>query len=323
MLSPRWFYQVKEGEWKSLTSEGGRFFEQVIGRRPAEYRPQQTKQFARVIDNQDAAKAWLAFIGMADYAGDRVTHFFADDRVYDLAFKSRPTIEYWDAFGSANEWDQLRERQLELVQGDAAQYLLAHFNLQFVNSFIPSPQRYRELALNEGVKARKIQKASGSFTTSERDQDAYLADNRTYQTWRLMANMKELLAEIVSQVLARKYGPLTNDVSTALLRSFEAAEFSAAGEIRERAQAAAFAPELSKDQVFGRILRMLHHVCQQFWEDKKQVLLSTSRLRTLLLKREIAAEVKDLVWQVDQRVGLDRPWKPEGVTFVHSLPSLK
>ena len=323
MLIPRWFYQVKEEEWKSLTSEGARFFEQVVGRRPAEYKPEPTRSFARVVDNQDAAKAWLAFIGMADYAGDRVTHFFADEKVYDLAFKSRPTPDYWKSFGASLDWDQARDTQLEPSQGSASQYLLAYFALQFENGFIPSPQKYRDLALKEGVSAGRIHKSSGSYTTPEREQDVYLSDNRTYQTWRLMANMKELLAEIVSQVLVRKYGPLDEETSSALLRSFEAKEFINSAEIREKAQAAASAPELAKSEVFGRILRMLHYVCQQFWEDKKQSLLSTSRLRTLLLKREIASSLKDLVWQTNERIGFDRPWKPEGVTFINSLPSLK
>jgi len=88
------------------------------------------------------------------------------------------------------------------------------------------------------------------------------------------------------------------------------------------AQSASAAPELRKDEVYSRILRMLKHVSQQFWEDKKQQLLSTSRLRTLLLKREIAAEFKSMAWQIDQRIGLDRPWKPEGVTFLESLPPI-
>jgi hypothetical protein len=275
-----------------------------------------------VIDNQEAAKAWLAMIGMADYAGDRVTHFFSDDVVYNLAFKSCPPEEYWKSFGESIEWDKGRSALFAPIQGSASQYLLAHFILKFVNGFIPSPQKYREIALNEGVKAGRIKKASGHFTSSEREQDDFLAENRTYQTWRLMANMKELLAEIVSQTLVRRYGALERMTCDCLLKSFEAAEFVLSGDIREVAQKAAIAPELAKQEVFGRILRMLHFVSQQFWEDKRQSLLSTSRLRTLLLKRDIATAVKDVVWQTNERIGLDKPWKPEGVTFIQSLPPL-
>ena len=322
LLEPKWFYQLKEGEWKSLTSESARFFEQVVGYRASDFKPEPTRQFARVVDNQDAAKAWLAFIGFADQSGDRVTHFFGDDSVYDLAFNTRPSEEYWSQFARSTDWDKMRSDCLDRQQGRAEQYLLAYFLWQFVNGFVPSPQSYREQGLNEGVQAGKITKASGSFTSSPMDQDTYLADNRTYQTWRLMANMKELLVEAASQILARRYGGLDASVCKDLLHSFEADHFLRMGEIREIAQTASIATDLKPSQVYGRVLRMLHHVSQQFWEDKKQTLLSTSRLRTLLLKREVAADFKDMVFQVDKRVGLDRPWKPEGVTFLESLPSL-
>ena len=322
LLNPRWFYQLKEGEWKSLTSEGGRFFEQVVGYRASDFRPEAGRQFGRVIDNQDAAKAWLAFIGFADQSGDRVTHYFADENVYDLAFNSRPSEQYWYEFSKSTDWDKKRHEGLEQQQGSASQYLLAYFVWQFVNAFVPSPQKYRTQGLDEGVKAGKITKASGSYTTASKDQDAFLAENRTYQTWRLMANMKELLVEAVAQILARKYGPLDSAVCMDLLNSFEAKLFFSSGDVREVAQAASSAPELRSEQVYSRVLRMLQYVSQQFWEDKKQQLLSTSRLRTLLLKREIATEFKDMVWQTDQRTGLDRPWKQEGLSFLDSLPSV-
>jgi AIPR protein len=323
MLSPRWFYQVKEGEWDSLTSEQSRFFEQVVGFKASDFKPIPSKKAGRVIDNQEAAKAWLAFIGFGDEAGDRVTHFFAEDKIYDLAFSSRPTAKYWESFSNTNDWDKGREELLESKQGEASQYLLAFFIWQFVNGFVPSPQKYREMSLNEGVAAGKIKKASGSFTSNEREQDAYLAESDTYQTWRLMANMKELLAETVSQVLARRYGALDGETSSRLLASFEANAFRQSAEIREIAQRAAQAGELEDQEVFGRIMRMLHFVSQQFWESKKQQLLSTSRLRTYLLKRDIAASLKTLVWEYNSRINLDRVWKPQGKTFINSLPLIK
>jgi hypothetical protein len=191
-----------------------------------------------------------------------------------------------------------------------------------VSGFIPSPQKYREQALDEGVSAGKISKASGSFTTPAKDQDEYLAGNQSYQTWRVMANMKELLVEATSQVLARRYGPLDQAVCEKLLGAFEAATFAKSGDIREVASVSAVAPDLKKEQAFGRILRMLHFVSQQFWEDKRDQLLSTSRLRTVLVNRSAAEAFKTMLWQVDRRVALDRPWKPEGVTFLDSLPPL-
>jgi len=31
MIDPKWFYQLKEGEWDSLTGESAHFFEQIVG----------------------------------------------------------------------------------------------------------------------------------------------------------------------------------------------------------------------------------------------------------------------------------------------------
>ena len=323
LLPTRWFYQLKEGEWDSLTSEQARFFEQVVGFKASEFRPVPTRKSGRVIDNQEAAKAWLAFIGFADVAGDRVTHFFSEDPIYDLAFGSRPTPDYWTDFSLALDWDKDRVSKLERKQGEAIQYLLAYFVWQYINGFVPSPNKYREMALAEGVSSGRIHKASGSITSTEREQDTFLSDNDTYQTWRLMANMKELLAEVVSQVLARRYGPLDTPKSLALLTSFEAKSYILSGDTRQQAQDASVAKDLSNPDVFARILRMLHFVCQQFWEDKKQQLLSTSRLRTYLLKRDISASLKKLVWEYNDRVNIDKIWKPQGKTFLQSLPDLK
>ena len=98
-LSPGWFLQVKEGEWESITDEVGRFFESIVGQSMAAFRPNPRVKRGRVIDNQEAAKAWLAFIGFADKAGERVAHFFADADTYDLSFGRRPTVQYWYEFG--------------------------------------------------------------------------------------------------------------------------------------------------------------------------------------------------------------------------------
>jgi hypothetical protein len=323
LLAPRWFYQLKEGEWKSLTGESGRFFEQVVGFKPSEFRPDPARQNGRVIDNQDAAKAWLAFIGFADESADRVTHYFAEDAVYNLAFHSRPSAEYWKQFASSVDWHHSRLTLIERYQGDAIQYLLAFFLWQFVNAYIPSPQKYREQSLNEGVRSGKITKSDGSFTSSQREQDAFLAENRNYQTWRLMANMKELLVEATSQILTKKYGPLTPETCKQVLHSFEGEVFLRTGDTREIAQRAVSADDFPPDHAISKIIRMLHYVAQQFWEEKRALLLSTSRLRTLLIKREVAADFKKLTLEISQRVGLDKPWKPEGKSFIESLPDLK
>ena len=320
LLNPRWFLQVKEGEWESLTQEGGRFFKQVVGHPPSDFKPEPTRRKGRVIDNEDAAKAWLAFIGFADYAGDRVTHYFSDNNVYAIAFTMRPTEAHWLKLGQSTEFDMDRSETLEHSQGSAEQYLLAYSVWQFIKHFVPSAAKYREEGLQEGVLAGRITKSSGSITSPLAEQEAYLSTNKTYQIWRLMANMKELLVESAASVLVQKYGSLTPTVCKQLLNSFDAGEFVQTGDIRDKAQLIATKSDFPKDALFSRTCGFLRYVSGQFWEEKQKQLLSTSRLRTVLLRREMASDFKRQLWAINDRKGLEKPWKPEGVTFLQSLP---
>jgi hypothetical protein len=321
-LTPRWFLQVKEGEWESLTDEGGRFFKQVVGFNPAEFRAEPQRKKGRVIDNQDAAKAWLALVGFADLAGDRVTHYFSDPEVYQLAFTLRPTERHWELFASKVDFDAGRRQTLRTGQGEAVQLMLAYALFQFIRSFVPSAQRYREEGLHEGVRAGKLQKSSGSVTSPPSVQDQFLADNLTYQTWRLMANMKEVLLEVASHILARRYGNLEAATCTRTLHMPELRDFMVSGDMRGCAAQAGRGDDLPADAILGRIFCLLKYVASQYWEDRRSVLLSTSRIGTVLLRRDVIADSKRRVWEVDARRGLDRVWKPAGVTFLESLPDL-
>lgn len=322
-LTPRWFLQVKEGEWESLTQEGGRFFKQVVGYPTAEFKPEPQKRKGRIIDNQEAAKAWLAFIGFADIAGDQTSHYFASQEIYEMSFQMRPSEDHWKKFAEAVDFDTNRRNTLERQQGTASQYLLAYFLWQFTRSFIPSPQQFRREALEEGVRANKIRKSSGEIVSSDSEQDAYLAENPTYQTWRLMTNMKELLVEVASQVIARKHGPLEPTVCLQILQKFDAKDFITTADIRRVAQTASKASDLPTDSIFSRIFGLLRHASAQFWEEKRKTLLTTTRIRLALLRRDVASDFKSMVWEIDKRRMLDRAWKPEGKTFLESLPSLK
>lgn len=315
-LTPRWFLQVKEGEWESLMQEGGRFFKQVVGYPVADFKPEPQKRRGRVIDNQELAKAWLAFTGFADLAGEQTSHYFATQEVYEMAFQMRPTGEHWRKFAEATDFNTDRRQTLERQQAGASQYMLAYLLWQFTKGFIPSPQQFRRDALDEGVKANKIRKSSGEVISSDSEQDAYLAENATYQTWRVMNNMKELLVEVASQILAKKYGPLEPSVCTKLLQNFDAKDFLTTADVREVAQSASNSSDLSTDAVFSRIFGLLRYASGQFWEEKRKVLLTTFRIRLMLLRRDIAADFKGVVWEVDKRRMLDKAWKPEGKTFI-------
>lgn len=324
-LQPRWFLQSKEGEWDSLSGEGSRFFKDVVHYPPSEFRVVGVlgRPRNRVIDNEGLAKAWLAVMGFADYAGDRTTHFFSVSKVYDMAYKQSPSDAHWVRFADQLDFrDAAREDALARSQGKAYQYLLAFYLLELIKAFVPSPTKYRELGLNEGVRDGKIQKSSGQIVSPVKEQDEYLASNSTYQTYRLMANMKELLLEVAAHLLCRRYGPLKDETCKQLLSFFDARDFLSDADARPLAQRAFDAADLNDGEVFARIMAFLKWSAQQFWEEKQKSLLAVSRIRTLLLGRDIARDFKKLVTEQNDRKGLSRSWKREGVTFIDSLPAL-
>jgi len=190
------------------------------------------------------------------------------------------------------------------------------------SGYVPGPQEYRVDALEEGVQSGRITKSSGEITSTLYQQEEFLADNHTYQTWRLMSNMKEVLAECVAWVLAKRFPTLDETICKKLLQTAEACVFVQTGDLKEIAIQARDAKDLPVDRIFARTLGMLHWCAGQFWEDKRNQILSTSRLRTLLYRSDMVAAFKEKILEVNGRKSLNKVWKPDGMEFLESLPNL-
>lgn len=218
------------------------------------------------------------------------------------------------------DFDEEREDTMEHAQGGVFQYLLAYSLWLLVKEYVLAPKQYREEALMEGVRAGKIKKKSGSCVTSAKDQEEFLSSSIRYQTWRLMANMKEGLVETIAFILAKRYGALDEEVCKELLSCFDIDHVLSKGTVREVAHAARKAQELKMNDVFSRILRLLHYSTEQYWDEHWKSILATSGLKTFLLKRSSIADFKNKVLELEGRVNLEKVWKPQGTTFLDSLP---
>ena len=233
-----------------------------------------------------------------------------------------PTNEHWAKV--CNRLDIVNDRDKTLGEGAAGryQYLLAFGVWRYIRGFLPSPQTYRVEGLEEGHREGKIIKRGGSFKMSVTEQDAYLASNTNYQVWRVMSNMKELLVLAASHLLYSRFGALDDETCKKILCSFDLAEFELSGVIIRTAAEARIMSDLPSEMVFGRILHFLRFVIQQYWEDKRNTLLATSRLRTYLIRKEAIGDIGRSIEEVNNRKALDKGWKPDGVTFTESLPDL-
>ncbi|WKZ81035.1 MAG: AIPR family protein [Fimbriimonadaceae bacterium] len=323
-LPHRWFLQVKDGEWESLNSEGQRFFKDVAGYPVSEFRVEpQKKSSGRVLDNQDLAKAWLAFIGFGDKAGDRTAHYFASPDVYRRAFQSSPNTRHWSNLASIRNFDgEVREENLVASQGGPHQYIFAYFLWCLIREYVPSNMRIREEALERGIAEHQLERRGGSIQSSEKQIDEYLVTDTEYQTLRLMANMKELLVEAIGYILAKKYLDLDDTTCKSILETFDAREFVRTGRTKEIGQKADSQDVIPPEDVFARLLGFLKYVCRQHWVENQKHLLAISRIRTVVLRREFMRDFKGQIDSVLDMKGIERPWKPEGQAFLASLPGL-
>lgn len=325
LLPSRWFLQVKDGEWESLNSEGSRFFKDVAGYPAIEFRSEpQKKSSGRVIDNQDIAKAWLAFIGFGDLAGDRTAHYFSSPDVYRRAFESSPSQKHWESLRNVRNFDgeELRDTNLTAVQGSGFQYMLAYCIWMCVKSFVPSSARLREEAIERGVKEQQLTRKDGAIQNPEREVDSYLAADSEYQAMRLMANMKELLVETFSYVLLKKFNVLDEVTCQKLLASYDISTYLDSGKVDSVVECANTKDTIPDEMLFARVLAFLKFVARQHWEENQKSLLSVSRIRTVVLRREFMRDFKAQIDVMLDRKGLDKAWKRDGVSFIDSIPNL-
>ena len=315
LLDSKWFFQTKQGEWDSLNQESGRFFKQLIGYPVTDFRPIPTRKIGRVIDNQDAAKAWLSFCGFADKAGDRTTHFFTVRSIYELCCLMRPSAAHWERFKGTVDFDEGREDTMERTQGSVSQYLLAYSIWLLVKEFVLSPREYRAAALQEGVKSGKIKKKmvlsllQRVVRTSSCLAASYI---KLGESW---ANMKEGLVEAITFILAKRYGALEEEVCKNSFLALDIDHFLSEGNVREVARASRDAKDLKSNDVFSRILRFMHYSAQQYWAEHQKSILAQARPRTFLLKRSSIAQFKSTILELQERVDPRKGVEARGYYF--------
>jgi len=314
-LPIKWFYERKEGEFKSLESASTRVrwfhrSDYAVGRRRY-----------RVIDNQDLAKAWYAFIGYSDKALIGGINYFEEEPlgVYNKVFKSIPTAAFWGTFSDVTfiQEDQYFEPSLPSVH----QILLAHCIREFIKARTISSSANRKEALLRGIQNRQLNgdRNTGKCTSDQREISEFLSNDIDYNLNNMMNNMKEIMIELFAFVLTKKYSTLEALTCQGILSFPNELEYNKSG------FDGTLLPGSKQDgnSLIGPIFEFLKDCATQYYFTYEAEIKSTPRIKSYLSGRGTINKFRQKVVERNNSIiGYDAPWKKMDKTFIESLPEL-
>jgi len=318
VLPAPWFYQRKDGEWDSLmktTGHGGWFKPSHYSYRPGSGRPRY-----RIIDNEDLARTWHSWIGYSQDALKGGLRYFEDDTSYTQVFLRRPNLQFWDEFRNEpyfNPSDPLFEAGTPAPR----QYLLAYTVGQFIAQKRISWQQNRLEALRRGI-AQGMLKGdleTGHVLSPQSQVDEFLASDNDYKINIMINNMREVLIELASYVLALRYGALTAEVCKRLLDVPSTAHFV------ESAYAPQLLPpeEQSGEEILGPVYAFLRYCVIQYYHGNFAEIQAAPRLKAYFFSRKTVHKLREMVASTNKRIRDYNPeWKLAGASFLESLPAL-
>jgi len=143
-----WFYERKDGEWKSLeqTSHQVRWFRKSEYATSGRGRPR-----FRKIDNEQLARSWYAWIGYSESVLKGGLEYFTHQAgIYARIFKSRPNERFWSEF-SSNPYFSPSDEHFEAGVASMYEYLLACTVAQYVDAMRIGWQKCKQEAIQRGL----------------------------------------------------------------------------------------------------------------------------------------------------------------------------
>jgi hypothetical protein len=315
-LPKRWFYQRKDGEFDALKSgivEGSMF-------RKADYKDKGDSAY-RVIDNQDLAKTWTCFCGFS-YSAMMTSDFFKDDKLYERIFKRYPTDKLWnDFFDPEIELDPKYEDYFDIKQPTAEEYLLSYLIWGFIKEYSIKPVLNRRLALERGVRAKKLQLDNkGNIVNSQEDQARYLIGDTEYMINNIINNSKEVMLEMYSFVLAKRYGTGYEAIKR-ILKNGGLLALNSSPDFK------AFVRDMdkSKDNLLFTIYEFLRFVLSNLYVSISGEYTAASRRKSYLATSYFVKNFKKKILETE---GMDVfknymvDWKDLNKSFLESMPTL-
>jgi len=314
LLAEKWFYERKEGEWKSFVSSGSK----IKWFKKSDYTSSFQKR-CRVINNALLAKIWYAWTGSSNKVVQGGIDYFDNDEIYNSIFKSAPNSSFWDEF-KTNVYFVPKDLQFSPDTPTIHQYLLSLAAYQVIANHRVSSRQNREEALKRGIQQEKIKvDNNGRIISIKETQDNYLANDDDYRLNIMINNMSDILVELYSFILCKRYGDLDSVTSKKLVDVEEIRLF------RESNFSTDFLPNEIQDgtKIFCPIYAFLKYCMKQYSFTYKAEMAAAARLKSYLFNRKVIQQMKEIVIDSDRAiVEYDRPWKKVGKTFLNSLPDL-
>lgn len=316
-LPKRWFYQRKDGEFESLCTGSSRA---VRWFRKSDYSAGRRR--FRLIDNEELAKAWYAFIGHSESALRGGVTYFDDEPhgVYRQVFESALSPAFWSAFSEISFTPD--DDYFESGQPSVYQYLLSVAIARYVDSRRVSFRTNKADAIRRGIEKGRLRQDpdTGVCTSTSEKIDEYLTEDEEYFLNIMINNMREVLIELFSFVLCRKHVECDARNSQRLLTLFpHEAQYLESG--FSQAHLLPINPE--SPSWMGAIYEFLYYCMKQYYFDYQAEIRSAPRLKSYLAQRNTVDRLREsLIRRNDSIRDYDVPWKTLGKTFIESLPEI-
>jgi hypothetical protein len=316
-LPKKWFYQRKDGEFESLLAIGGR----VRWFRKSDYAA--TRNRFRLIDNQELAKTWYAFIGHSNRALRGGIDYFEDepDGVYGRIFLSVPSPAFWSSFAEPTFEPQQSffEHQIPSVH----QFLLAMSIAKYVDGRRISYRSNRQSAILRGIRSGALRgdPDTGHLRSTARETDEYLQSDIEYNLCIMINNMREIIIELYSFLLCRRYRSCDAITSQALLTQFPGEKLFLEKGFHESQH---ISTRQDGNGFIGSIYEFILDTTKQYYFEYDAEIKAAPRLKSYLAQRSTVNRFRDALLRRNRVIPeYDVPWKVRGKTFLDSLPSLE
>ncbi len=312
-MPQKWFYQRKDGEFKSLALyQGGK-----RGFKKSNYTISQKKY--RIIDNQELAKYWYSFIGLSDKNIGGGIKYFEKEGIYDLIFKSCPNDSFWDNFHG--DHFTFSQDYFDHITPGVYQYLLSFVIAKYIKSNEIKPIFNKREAIKRGIKngILKGDLESGKVLSNEEEVSKFLLDDEDYFLNRFITNSFEVLIELYSFLLTRKYGKLDNLQCWSILTQSELENKYLKSGLLDKSPL-----DLQKDKsILASIYGFILYCFGQFYFTNKAEIRSAPRLKLYFSRRDKVNKLREFVIRKNSDIiRFDEDWKKRGKSLLESLPDL-